>query len=56
MRNAALLFLLALALDAPIAQAACPPAGWDAARLAELKASKFVLADARTRPTCARPA
>jgi hypothetical protein len=44
MRHASLLLPLLLCL-APGARAACPPADWDAARLAELKAGKFELAD-----------
>ena len=43
--------LFALALAAPAARAACPPAGWDAPKLQALKESNFVVedADARTK-------
>jgi len=47
--RACLPVLLMLSLVAPAAQAACPPAGWDAARLQGLKERKFAIDDERAR-------
>jgi hypothetical protein len=41
--------LFALALSAPLAQADCPPAGWDAAKLQRLKEDKFAVPDGSAR-------
>ena len=49
MRHAPLLILLAAAFAAPVVEAACPPEGWDAEKLAALKAGKFVVDDGAER-------
>lgn len=41
--------LLCLTAAMPSVAASCPPAGWDAARLGELKASAFAVAESPTR-------
>jgi hypothetical protein len=49
MRTALLPLVLCLGAFAPALRAECPPAGWTAPKLQELKADKFVLADAGAR-------
>jgi hypothetical protein len=53
MRQALSLCLLSLCLAAPAARGACPPAGWDAARLRELKEHKFAIEDGKQRAALA---
>jgi hypothetical protein len=52
--RASLLLLLCLGTFAPDLRAECPPAGWDAARLQQLKGGKFALADVGERTRLAK--
>jgi hypothetical protein len=52
--RASLLLLFCLGAFAPTLRAECPPAGWNAARLQQLKGDKFALADAGERTRLAK--